>query len=190
MSHQPDNIFRPDTGRLAGRGARDKRFSDSSAWRGRRRQPDSNQDQNKFLVLFPDGNEAWLTREQVDVLKHFKDRMFGAENPAADFDQTKLTNLQIRGRLTRVWMGQRRIRHRLPRRLPRSLQTAMVTLRRAGTIRGQRHEKLLRGIAEVLHRGLAGQKFRTPIGPDPSDQASRIGFSAELISFQSEQFSY
>ena len=31
-------------------------------------------DQNQFLVRFPDGFEASLTREQLDVLKHFKDR--------------------------------------------------------------------------------------------------------------------
>ncbi|MGA2855139.1 MAG: nucleotidyltransferase domain-containing protein, partial [Verrucomicrobiota bacterium] len=32
-------------------------------------------DQNQFLVRFPDGFEVSLTREQLDVLKHFKDRL-------------------------------------------------------------------------------------------------------------------
>jgi hypothetical protein len=30
--------------------------------------------QNEFLVRVPDGFEASLTREQLDGLKHFKDR--------------------------------------------------------------------------------------------------------------------
>src|SRR6185436_18328890 len=48
----------------------------------------------KFLVRFPDGFEASLTREQLEVLKHFKDRL-GAPNsdsartdsPAFDLEQ-------------------------------------------------------------------------------------------------------
>src|SRR6267378_7226154 len=32
-------------------------------------------EQNHFLVRFPDGFEASLTREQIDILKHFKDRL-------------------------------------------------------------------------------------------------------------------
>lgn len=40
----------------------------------------------RFLVRFPDGFEAAFTREQLDVLKHFKDRLPGADAPAADFD--------------------------------------------------------------------------------------------------------
>ena len=31
--------------------------------------------QNEFLVRFPDGFEASLTREKIDILKHFKDRL-------------------------------------------------------------------------------------------------------------------
>ncbi len=34
-----------------------------------------------FLVRFPDGFEATLTREQLDVLKHFKDRLPGSDAP-------------------------------------------------------------------------------------------------------------
>src|SRR6266571_2885581 len=32
-------------------------------------------DQNQFLVRFPDGFEASLTREKLEVLQHFKDRL-------------------------------------------------------------------------------------------------------------------
>jgi uncharacterized protein len=32
-------------------------------------------DQKHFLVRFPDGFEASLTREQIEILKHFKDRL-------------------------------------------------------------------------------------------------------------------
>ncbi len=38
-----------------------------------------------FLVRFPDGFAASLTRDQLDILKHFKDRL-GNGSPAADFD--------------------------------------------------------------------------------------------------------
>ena len=34
-----------------------------------------------FLVRFPDGFEASLTRQQLDVLKHFKDRIPGLDAP-------------------------------------------------------------------------------------------------------------
>src|SRR5215468_9123887 len=41
-------------------------------------------DQNHFLVRFPDGFEASLTREQIEILKHFKDRLgeTSAKGPA------------------------------------------------------------------------------------------------------------
>ncbi|HTV39419.1 MAG TPA: nucleotidyltransferase domain-containing protein [Candidatus Sulfotelmatobacter sp.] len=42
-------------------------------------------DQNEFLVRFPDGFEASLTRPQLDVLKHFKDRMADGK-PDTHFD--------------------------------------------------------------------------------------------------------
>lgn len=34
-----------------------------------------------FLVRFPDGFEASLTRDQLDILKHFKDRLPASEGP-------------------------------------------------------------------------------------------------------------
>ena len=40
----------------------------------------------RFLVRFPDGFEASFARDQLDVLKHFKDRFPGAGASAADFD--------------------------------------------------------------------------------------------------------
>jgi len=43
-----------------------------------------------FLVRFPDGFEGSLTRQQFDVLKHFKDRLPGAEAAAGDFDLERL----------------------------------------------------------------------------------------------------
>src|SRR5437016_7848369 len=46
--------------------------------------------QNQFLVRFPDGFEASLTREQLDVLKHFKDRLPATELATTDFDLEEL----------------------------------------------------------------------------------------------------
>jgi predicted nucleotidyltransferase len=39
-----------------------------------------------FLVRFPDGFEASLTREQLDVLKHFKDRLPASGGSSGEFD--------------------------------------------------------------------------------------------------------
>lgn len=47
-------------------------------------------EQKHFLVRFPDGFEASLTCEQLEVLKHFKDRLPGAETAMDDFDLEKL----------------------------------------------------------------------------------------------------
>src|SRR5690242_4527061 len=41
-------------------------------------------EQNHFLVRFPDGFEASLTREQIDILKHFKDRLGEATATSSD----------------------------------------------------------------------------------------------------------
>src|SRR4051812_35206236 len=38
--------------------------------------------ENHYLVRFPDGFEASLTRDQLEVLKHFKDRLGNADNLA------------------------------------------------------------------------------------------------------------
>jgi len=47
-------------------------------------------DQDQFLVRFPDGFEASLTREKLDVLNHFKDRLHGAVSATGDFDLESL----------------------------------------------------------------------------------------------------
>jgi uncharacterized protein len=47
-------------------------------------------DQKHFLVRFPDGFEASLAREQLDVLKHFKDRLPSADAAMVEFDLEKL----------------------------------------------------------------------------------------------------
>ena len=39
-----------------------------------------------YLVRFPDGFEASLTAEQMEVLKHFKDRLEGGTSVRGDFD--------------------------------------------------------------------------------------------------------
>ena len=39
-----------------------------------------------FLVRFPDGFEKSLTGEELEVLKHFKDRLQGADSGQANFD--------------------------------------------------------------------------------------------------------
>jgi hypothetical protein len=46
-------------------------------------------DQNEFLVRFPDGFEASLAREKLDVLRHFKDRMTDGKSDS-HFDLEKL----------------------------------------------------------------------------------------------------
>src|SRR5262249_27886181 len=45
-------------------------------------------DQKHFLVRFPDGFEASLTRDQIDILKHFKDRLGEASSNAASVSET------------------------------------------------------------------------------------------------------
>lgn len=47
-------------------------------------------EQKQFLVRFPDGFEAPLLREQLDILKHFKDRMTGGNAVAGGFDLESL----------------------------------------------------------------------------------------------------
>jgi predicted nucleotidyltransferase len=75
MSHQPDNIF-------AGTqvvtlvevcGTNDSLVHPRGAVGVVTRTPTG--DQNQFLVRFPDGFEASFTREKLEILKHFKDRL-------------------------------------------------------------------------------------------------------------------
>src|SRR5438094_10661114 len=86
MSHQPDNIFAGTqvVSLVEVRGTNNSLVHPRGAVGVVTRTPTG--DQNQFLVGFPDGFEASLTREQLDVLKHFKDRLPDAESPSGSFD--------------------------------------------------------------------------------------------------------
>jgi predicted nucleotidyltransferase len=86
MSHQPNNIFAGTqvVSLIEVRGTNNSRVHPRGAVGVVTRTPAV--ESERFLVRFPDGFEAPFTREQLDVLKHFKDRLPGAESPAADFD--------------------------------------------------------------------------------------------------------
>jgi predicted nucleotidyltransferase len=90
MSHQPDNIFAGTqvVSLVEVRGTNNSLVHPRGAVGVVTRTPTG--DQKHFLVRFPDGFEASLTHEQLDVLKHFKDRLPGAESALVDFDLEKL----------------------------------------------------------------------------------------------------
>src|SRR5258706_12843587 len=75
MSHQPNNIFAGTqvVALIEIRGTNNSLVHPRGAVGVVTRTPTD--DQSQFLVRFPDGFEASLTREQLDVLKHFKDRL-------------------------------------------------------------------------------------------------------------------
>src|SRR5205823_13281922 len=75
MSHQPDNIFAGTqvVSLVEVRGTNDSLVHPRGAVGVVTRTPTG--DQDRFLVRFPDGFEASLTRGQLEVLKHFKDRL-------------------------------------------------------------------------------------------------------------------
>ena len=90
MSHQPDNIFAGTqvVSLVEVRGTNNSLVHPRGAVGVVTRTPTGAQ--SKFLVRFPDGFEASLAREQLDVLKHFKDRLPGAETRTDDFDLERL----------------------------------------------------------------------------------------------------
>lgn len=91
MSHQPDNIFAGTqvVSLVEIRGTNNSLVHPRGSVGVVTRTPTG--DQNQFLVRFPDGFEASLTREQLDVLKHFKDRIqSGAGVSPANFDLESL----------------------------------------------------------------------------------------------------
>jgi hypothetical protein len=94
MSHQPDNIFagKQVVSLVEVRGTNNSLLHPRGAVGVVTRTPGGDRDQ--FLVRFPDGFEASLTREQIEVLKHFKDRLGdGASRngmPDPGFDLEKL----------------------------------------------------------------------------------------------------
>src|SRR5262245_31052352 len=85
MSHQPNNIFAGTqvVSLVEIRGTNDSLVHPRGAVGVVTRTPTG--DQDRFLVRFPDGFEAALARDQLEVLKHFKDRL-GAAPDAAAFD--------------------------------------------------------------------------------------------------------
>src|SRR5881227_412007 len=97
MSHQPNNVFAGTqvVSLVEVRGTNNTLVHPRGAVGVVTRTPTG--DQNQFLVRFPDGFEASLTRDQLEVLKHFKDRLGEAGfvspgTPPSDFD---LENLVI-----------------------------------------------------------------------------------------------
>ena len=90
MSHQPDNVFAGTqvVTLVEVRGTNNSLVHPRGAVGVVTRTPTG--DQKSFLVRFPDGFEASLTREQLDVLKHFKDRLPSPNSTVGDFDLEKL----------------------------------------------------------------------------------------------------
>src|SRR5216117_1625838 len=89
MSHQPDNIFAGTqvVSLVEIRGTNNSLVHPRGAVGVVTRTPTGDQDQ--FLVRFPDGFEASLTRKKLDVLKHFKDGLPGGR-PDSGFDLERL----------------------------------------------------------------------------------------------------
>src|SRR5882724_7779655 len=75
MSHQPDNVFAGTqvVSLVEVRGTNNSLVHPRGAVGVITRTPTG--EQNEFLVRFPDGFEASLTRDKLEVLKHFKDRL-------------------------------------------------------------------------------------------------------------------
>ena len=90
MSHQPDNIFAGTqvVALVEVRGTNNSLVHPRGAVGVVTRTPTG--DQKSFLVRFPDGFETSLAGEQLEVLKHFKDRLPSPNSNIADFDLEKL----------------------------------------------------------------------------------------------------
>lgn len=88
VSHQPNNIFAGTqvVSLVEVRGTNNSLVHPRGAVGVVTRTPSG--DQVQFLVRFPDGFEKSLERSQLEVLKHFKDRL-GDGGPVADFDLEK-----------------------------------------------------------------------------------------------------
>jgi predicted nucleotidyltransferase len=84
MAHQPENIPAGTqvVSLVAIRGSNDMLVHPRGAVGIVTRTPCGQE--KHYLVRFPDGFESSLVREQFDVLKHFKDRLTGAVEPARD----------------------------------------------------------------------------------------------------------
>ena len=86
MSHQPNNIFAGTqvVALVEVRGTNNSLVHPRGAVGVVTRTPTGDQDQ--FLVRFPDGFEASFAGEKLEVLKHFKDRLPGADT-TPDFEK-------------------------------------------------------------------------------------------------------
>jgi predicted nucleotidyltransferase len=84
MSHQPHNIYAGTqvVSLVEVRGTNNSLVHPRGAVGVVTRTPTG--DHNHFLVRFPDGFETSLTREQIDILKHFKDRLGEASAVGSD----------------------------------------------------------------------------------------------------------
>ena len=62
-------------------------------------------EENHFLVRFPDGFEKSLKREQLEVLKHFKDRLGGSAGvpPASSKGVSPADGLMASAARTSIW---------------------------------------------------------------------------------------
>lgn len=82
MSHQPNNVFAGTqvVSLVEVRGTNNSLVHPRGAVGVVTRTPASEAEKH-YLVRFPDGFEVSLTREQLDVLKHFKDRIPGSDAP-------------------------------------------------------------------------------------------------------------
>jgi predicted nucleotidyltransferase len=80
MAHQPNNIFAGTqvVSLVEIRGANNSLVHPRGAVGVVTRTPTGNQ--SRFLIRFPDGFEASLEPDQMEVLKHFKDRLGPVEN--------------------------------------------------------------------------------------------------------------
>src|SRR5688500_4103602 len=87
MSHQVDNIFAGTqvVTLVEVRGTNNSLVHPRGAVGVVTRTPTRTQTQ--FLVRFPDGFEASLTRDKLDVLKHFKDRLPGTGTDGFELEQ-------------------------------------------------------------------------------------------------------
>jgi predicted nucleotidyltransferase len=89
MSHQPNNIFAGTqvVSLVEVRGTNNSLVHPRGAVGVVTRTPASEAEKH-FLVRFPDGFEASLTGDQLDVLKHFKDRLPGSDaTPGFELEQ-------------------------------------------------------------------------------------------------------
>ncbi len=89
MAHQPDNIFAGTqvVSLIEVRGTRNSLVHPRGAVGVVTRTPATAGE--TFLVRFPDGFEGSFRREQLDILKHFKDRLPGSSAVAGEFDLEK-----------------------------------------------------------------------------------------------------